>query len=86
MPETHVQSIRIPTELRDRIDRLAKTLMITSAHVWVSRSNVLVSIIEEGLTVLEKEHPPVAGEPRRAGLARTRAEATVPPKKRRRAG
>lgn len=55
---THVQSVRVRDGLRARIDALAVALRERPPYLRVSRSNVLLSIIEAGLAVLEKDLVP----------------------------
>jgi hypothetical protein len=74
---THVQSVRVRDQLRARIDALVVVLRERPPKLRVSRSNVLISIIEKGVEALEAElgHQPPTG-PRDDGapkLARTRA-------------
>lgn len=74
---THVQSVRVRGELRARIDSLVVLLRERPPGLRVSRSNVLIAIIEAGLAALEKElQPPPAGDsphPSARRLASTRA-------------
>jgi len=75
----HVQSVRVPGQLRVRVDALVQAFRARPPGFSHSRSSVLLKIIEAGLDALEREYlPPGTSGPQRTRadlpLARTRGD------------